>query len=469
MGVRLRSAVSPVTPAIIGSRRPRHRIGLKAPPVRFQPAARSNACAGRMWMAPWSHLHGMRTTHSRPLHTCSRGRAGTRAGTRVALGSDDRDAQLWRDRPRASPPPGSGSRIRQRRPPEPADRPICAIPTTGGGDTSRRTSPQSASPPREERRRLGSRLPDLVPTYARPGPSTAAKTVDLAAAIAQEEESGAPPARSLRDERDHRATDDGVIASDGTRSRRVGNPDDRFRSFTAAPRAIAKATFQPSNSTRGAPTRFVVTLPRDVKRRAAWELLAPFRCLGRNPWTAGATTSVTPRRLREERVLHPPARYEAGESSGCKALSWMAPRAESSCADERGGAFVSADNRGPRENLCARSGPTFLNGNRMHVLARVYCSASSAFAQAALSSAGGGGPHCEMSLAIRVALVGFKRPVSTSARHRRSTSCSASRAASSCSRSRLKMRLSAAWRMPSCSRLPSVLAPSSLRVWITRR
>ena len=170
MGVRLRSAVSPVTPAIIGSRRPRHRIGLKAPPVRFQPAATSNACAGRMWMAPWSHLHGMRTTHSRPLHTCSRGRAGTRAGARVALGSDDRDSQLWRDRPRASPPPGSGSRIRQRRPPEPADRPICAIPTTGGGDTSRRTSPQSASPPREERRRLGSRLPDLVPTYARPGP-----------------------------------------------------------------------------------------------------------------------------------------------------------------------------------------------------------------------------------------------------------------------------------------------------------
>lgn len=41
MGVRLRSAVSPVTPAIIGSRRPRHRIGLKAPPVRFQPAATS--------------------------------------------------------------------------------------------------------------------------------------------------------------------------------------------------------------------------------------------------------------------------------------------------------------------------------------------------------------------------------------------------------------------------------------------
>jgi hypothetical protein len=92
---------------------------------------------------------------------------------------------------------------------------------------------------------------------------------------------------------------------------------DRIRVLAGAERATALATFQPSDSTRGIPTRFVVTLPRDVKRRVARELLAPFGCLGRNPWTAGATTSVTPRRLREERVLHPPARYEAGESSGC--------------------------------------------------------------------------------------------------------------------------------------------------------
>ena len=44
-----------------------------------------------------------------------------------------RDAQLRRDKPRASPPPGSGSRTRQSRPAVPADRQIRAIPTTGGG------------------------------------------------------------------------------------------------------------------------------------------------------------------------------------------------------------------------------------------------------------------------------------------------------------------------------------------------
>ena len=40
-------------------------------------------------------------------------------------------------------------------------------------------------------------------------------------ATAQEDEPGAPTARSLRDERDHRGTDGGVIATDGTRSRGV--------------------------------------------------------------------------------------------------------------------------------------------------------------------------------------------------------------------------------------------------------
>jgi hypothetical protein len=36
--------------------------------------------------------------------------------------------------------------------------------------------------------------------------------------FAQEQEPGAPPARALRDERDHRAVDRGVIAPDGERS-----------------------------------------------------------------------------------------------------------------------------------------------------------------------------------------------------------------------------------------------------------
>ncbi len=47
---------------------------------------------------------------------------------------------------------------------------------------------------------------------------------------AQEEEPGAPPARSLRDERDHRAADRGVIATDGKRS--CAGADRRDRNAT---------------------------------------------------------------------------------------------------------------------------------------------------------------------------------------------------------------------------------------------
>jgi hypothetical protein len=71
--------------------------------------------------------------------------------------------------------------------------------------------------------------------------------------------------------------------------------------------------------------------------------------------------------------------------------------------------------------------------------------------QAASSSAGGGGPHWEMSRTRRVAPVCSQRPLSTSTLHRRPISFSASHAAASCSRSRLKIRLSAAWRTRSCS------------------
>ncbi len=95
--------------------------------------------------------------------------------------------------------------------------------------------------------------------------------------------------------------------------------------------------------------------------------------------------------------------------------------------------------------------------------------AAALLTQAALSSAGGGGPHWDMSRTRRVAPVCSQRPLSTSTLHRRSISLSASHAAASCSRSRLKMRLSTAWRMRSCSPLTSLLAPTSARVWITRR
>jgi hypothetical protein len=49
---------------------------------------------------------------------------------------------------------------------------------------------------------------DPVPAHGRDR-STVATPLDLAAASAQEEEPAAPPARSLRDERDHRAADRG--------------------------------------------------------------------------------------------------------------------------------------------------------------------------------------------------------------------------------------------------------------------
>jgi hypothetical protein len=153
MGVRPRPAVSPVTPAIIGSRRPRHRIGLKAtapslPGSRKEQRLRRSHVDGTVERSSWD-AHNSFTAASHVLSWASRHPRRCSRGSRIV-----RDAQLWRDRPRASPPPGSGSRIRKRRPPVLADRPICAIPTTGGGDTSRRTSPQSASPPREELRRF---------------------------------------------------------------------------------------------------------------------------------------------------------------------------------------------------------------------------------------------------------------------------------------------------------------------------
>ena len=53
-------------------------------------------------------------------------------------------------------------------------------------------SPQSASPLREEQRRSDRGAQRCA--YARPGPSTAATPVDLAAAIAQQKASGPKPA-----------------------------------------------------------------------------------------------------------------------------------------------------------------------------------------------------------------------------------------------------------------------------------
>ena len=165
MGVRPRSAISPVTPTIIGSRRPRHQIGLKAT-ARSLPASRKEQRLRR------SHVDGtvepsswMRTTQSRPLHTCSRRRAGTRAGARVALGSDETRNHGDADREHLLRPEVevvSGRDVRRCWPtarfvrflqPEAATR--------AGGLTAR-------APRRRERNQgARSRLPDLVPTHDR--------------------------------------------------------------------------------------------------------------------------------------------------------------------------------------------------------------------------------------------------------------------------------------------------------------
>ena len=55
----------------------------------------------------------------------------------------------------------------------------------------------------------------LVPRWRRTAPTAESH----AAPIAQEDEPGAPPARSLRDKRDRRAADRGVIAIDGSETR----------------------------------------------------------------------------------------------------------------------------------------------------------------------------------------------------------------------------------------------------------
>ena len=61
--------------------------------------------------------------------------------------------------------------------------------------------------------------------------------------FAQEEESGAPPARSLRDERDHRAADRGVIATDGREARSRWREEYRAGSEGITPGVAAREEF----------------------------------------------------------------------------------------------------------------------------------------------------------------------------------------------------------------------------------
>ena len=77
-------------------------------------------------------------------------------------------------------------------------------------------TPLEPHPPQSRRRLL---LPDVA---------------DRRPAIAHDEEPGAPPARSLRDERNHCAADRGVIAFDGEHSRAGAGQRDRFATIAVA-------------------------------------------------------------------------------------------------------------------------------------------------------------------------------------------------------------------------------------------
>jgi hypothetical protein len=74
------------------------------------------------------------------------------------------------------------------------------------------------------RARLGRAIAKATNDHAR----SRARRPPPAIAFAQKEEPGEPLARSLRDERDHRAADRGVIATDGRRSRDAGRADNRI-------------------------------------------------------------------------------------------------------------------------------------------------------------------------------------------------------------------------------------------------
>ena len=109
----------------------------------------------------------------------------TRSETSTADDADPgfrvgRDAQLRRDRVPASPPPGSRSRTRQSHPPVLAQPPrFVRFLQPQATDPSQRTD-------RRAPRRRGAPIAVAQPrAYARPGSSTAATPVDLAAAIAQ--------------------------------------------------------------------------------------------------------------------------------------------------------------------------------------------------------------------------------------------------------------------------------------------
>jgi hypothetical protein len=129
---------------------------------------------GVSWLPPCRHCdspHGDRYQPRQLLHPRRRERLD-RPRRRRWFG---RDAQLRREPPRSSPPPGSGGRTR----PVLADEPdLCdsTIRTNGRGRARPADSAQRASPPRAKRR--ASITIARPRAYARPRSSTAVRLVD---------------------------------------------------------------------------------------------------------------------------------------------------------------------------------------------------------------------------------------------------------------------------------------------------
>ena len=106
-----------------------------------------------------------------------------------------------------------------------------------------------------------------------------------AAEFAQKEELGAPPARSLRDERDHRAADRGVIATDGKRSCAGANRGDRI----ATNAIIGLCRAAPSRWRPNAARRCASDLAEHAVRNAGGGGL---RAPGRRRGLAGSAASI---------------------------------------------------------------------------------------------------------------------------------------------------------------------------------
>ena len=148
--------------------------------------------------------------------------------------------------------------------------------------------------------------PSLAPIHsAAPSPQSRrrlllADVADQSSAIAQAQEPGGRPARSLRDERDHRAPDRGMIAIDGEQSCAAAGRRDRFATASVVSPPLADGCFSPA-----------MQKPSRSRRAASTALLLSLR---HRPPTSGPEQSSRLDRPRDRFARKPPA--EAERSSG---------------------------------------------------------------------------------------------------------------------------------------------------------